>query len=97
MRARFVLPAVYLAVALLAWLDFVRTNPDGLANIGLMLVTLPATLLGLLLTWMSGGTEFVLIPSRLGYYTAHAVYFWPAALATALLLYWLGGAFGKSR
>ena len=52
-----------------------------------MLVTLPVTALRLLLTWALGRIEFVLIPSRLGYYTAHAIYFWPAALLTAALLY----------
>jgi hypothetical protein len=87
MRWTYVLPALYLALALYAWIDFTRTAQDGLANLGLMLVTLPVTALGLLLTWALGRIEFVLIPSGLGYYTAHAIYFWPAALLTAALLY----------
>jgi ABC-type molybdate transport system permease subunit len=80
-------PALYLAFALYAWVDFTRTAHDGLANLGLMLVTLPVTVVGLLLTWALGRTGFVLIPSGPGYYTAHAIYFWPAALLTAALLY----------
>ncbi len=87
MRWTSVPPALYMAFALYVWIDFTHTGPDGLANLGLMLVTLPVTALGLLLTWALGRTEFVLIPTGMGYYTAHAVYFWPSALLTAALLY----------
>ena len=90
MRWTYVFPVLYLALALFAWIDSTRTAHDGLANLGLMLVTLPVTALGLLLTWALGRTAFVLIPSGLGYTTAHAIYFWPAALLTAALLYGIG-------
>ena len=69
---RFLIPVVYLALAVWAWVDFVRTNPDGLANLGLMAVTLPVTVLGLILTELMGGGSFVLLPSRFGYITDHA-------------------------
>ena len=87
MKWKYIPPALYLAFALYAWIDFTRTAHDGLANLGLMVVTLPVTALGLLLTWALGRTGFVLIPSGLGYYTAHAIYFWPSALVIAALLY----------
>jgi ABC-type molybdate transport system permease subunit len=87
MRWTYVPPALYLAFALYVWIDFTRTAHDGLANLGLMLATLPVTALGLLLTLTLGRTGFVLIPSGLGYYTAHAIYFWPAALLIAASLY----------
>jgi hypothetical protein len=74
---------LYVAFALYAWIDFTRTAHDGLANLGLMLVTLPVTAVGLLLTWALGKAGFVLIPSGMGYYTAHAVYSWPSALLIA--------------
>jgi hypothetical protein len=90
MRWKYVPPALYLTFALYAWIDFTHTAHDGLANLGLVLVTLPVTALGLLLTSALGRTEFVLIPSGLGYYTAHAIYFWPAALLIAALLHGLG-------
>jgi hypothetical protein len=87
MRWKYVLPALYLALALYAWIDFTRLPPDGLANFGLGLMTLPITALGLLLTLALGKTGFVLLPGGLGYYTAHAVYFWPSALLITALLY----------
>ena len=49
MRWKYVLPTLYLALALYAWIDFTRTAHDGLANLGLMLVTLPVTALGLVI------------------------------------------------
>jgi hypothetical protein len=90
MRWKYAPPALYLTFALYAWIDFTRTAHDGLANLGLMLVTLPVTALGLLLTSALGKTGLVLIPSGMGYYTAHAIYFWPSALLIAALLYAIG-------
>ena len=34
-RAQVILPALYLAFATYGWIDFVNTNHDGLANLGL--------------------------------------------------------------
>jgi ABC-type molybdate transport system permease subunit len=87
MRWTYGPPALFLAFALYAWIDFTHTAHDNLANLGLMLVTLPITAVGLLLTWALGQTGFVLIPSGMGYDTAHAIYFWPSALVIAALLY----------
>ena len=67
MTARRLVPTLYLALAAYAWIDFIRTNPDGLANVGLMAVTLPITLFGLLLTELMGRGSFVLLPSGFGY------------------------------
>jgi hypothetical protein len=86
MKWKYVLPVLYLVFALYAWIDFTHTAPDGLANLGLMLVTLPVTVVGLLLTWALDRTGFVLIPSGMSYYSAHALYFWPSALLIATLL-----------
>jgi hypothetical protein len=87
MRWKYVLPALYLAFALYAWIDFTRTAHDGWGALGLVLATLPTAAIGVALTQALGQTGFVLIPSGLGYYTAHAIYFWPAALLTAAVLY----------
>jgi hypothetical protein len=95
MRLKFVLPGAYLALAVYAWIDSLRRPKDGLANVGLMLVTLPVTLLGFLLTWATGLSRgFVLLPSGLGYYTSHALYFWPSVALIAALLYWLCSVLG---
>ena len=90
MRFKLILPAAYLAIAALAWLDFIRLPPDGLANLGLMLVVLPVTLLELALRPASAPGEFVLMPSGLGYYGAHAVFFWSSVALIAALLALLG-------
>ncbi len=87
MKSTYLPPAAYLAFAVYVWIDFTHTAPDGLGNLGLLLATFPGAVMGVALTWALGQTGFVLIPSGLGYYTAHAVYFCPAALVTAYLVY----------
>ena len=86
----YVLPGLYLAVALYGWIDFTRTNHDGLANIGLMLITLPVTLIGLLIGGLLGHSSFILLPSGYGYLGDHALYYVPAVAVTASALWWIG-------
>ena len=83
MTFRLVLPSLYLAVALVGWLDFARLPPDGLANFGLFVATLPVTLVGLLL-----GLD--LVPDGHGYRLNHLLYYVPAVLVTAILPWWIG-------
>ncbi|HUP66755.1 MAG TPA: hypothetical protein VM145_00895 [Sphingomicrobium sp.] len=83
------LPGLYLAFAAYAWVDFARTNHDGLANLGLFLVTFPVTIVDLLVAQMVGQTS-VLMPEGHGYLGDHALYYVPAALVTAGL-WWLVG------
>lgn len=92
-----VLPSLYLALAAYVWIDFVQLPPDGLANVGLMIVALPITVIGLILSWAVGSRGFVLSPDGFGYYGNHALYYWPSVVLTALLLYWLSrGIWGRS-
>ena len=97
MKLKIIIPAAYLAVATLAWLDFSRLPADGLANVGLMLVVLPATLLDLALRPSSAPGEFVLMPEGLGYYAAHAVFFWVSAIVIAGALALLGAWIDRRR
>jgi hypothetical protein len=90
MKWKYVPPVLYLAFALYAWIDFTQTAHDGWGALGLVLATLPIAAIGVALTQALGQTGFVLIPRGLGYYTAHAVYFWPSALLIAALLYTIG-------
>lgn len=94
-RARFILPGLYLALALYGWIDFARTAHDGLANLGLMALTLPVTLLGLLLGALLGQSSFILLPDSFGYLANHAFYYVPAVAVTALLWWWIGRAFDR--
>ena len=86
---KLLVPGLYLAMAVYAWLDFLWRPADGLANVGLMIVTFPVAALGLLLTELRGGGWFVLMPDGFGYYADHALYYWPSVGVITLLLYWL--------
>ena len=88
-RARIILPGLYVAFAIYAWIDFVNTNHDGLANIGLFLVTAPVTAVEIALClWL--GRSKVLVPDNLGYIGDHAAYYVPAVAVTAALWWWIG-------
>jgi hypothetical protein len=89
MRWSIFFPANYLIVAAFVWMDFARLPPDGLANVGLMLAVLPVTLLDLALRGLLGLPRSPFMPS-LGYYPAHAVFFWGSVAAIMLGLFILG-------
>jgi hypothetical protein len=97
LRLSHVLPGGYCAVAALAWADFSRLPPDGLANLGLMLVVLPATLLDLALRSPDAPGSFVLMPDAFGYYGNHAVFFGASVVTIAAGLWWLGRWFDRRR
>jgi hypothetical protein len=80
---KVVVPAVYVAGAIPVWLDFARTNPDGLANIWIAIYTLPIFIIG---TFVLRG-EFPYAPGR--YYEAHALYFWPSVAILALASFFI--------
>ena len=95
MRLKIVLPAAYLGLALYVWIDVTRLPPDGLANLGLMIVTFAVTILGLVLTWVVGARDFVLLPNGFGYYGDHAIYYWPSVSIIAAFLYWAAVVLGQ--
>src|ERR671916_629149 len=72
MRWSIILPAIYCTIAALAWIDFARLPPDGLANVGLMLVVLPVTVLDLTLRGLLGLARSPLMPSHLQPRRAHS-------------------------
>ena len=93
-RARYILPGLYTAFAVYAWIDFTRTNHDGLANVGLFLVTLPVTLVDLALSAALGKTG-IIMPDGYGYLGNHALYYVPAVMVTAALFWWIGRAIDR--
>ncbi len=97
MRLKIVLPAAYLGLALYVWIDFTRWPPDGLANLGLMIVTFPVTIMSLVPTWVVGARGFVLLPNGFGYYGSHAIYYWASASMIAGFLYWVVVVLGQRR
>src|SRR5688500_15178781 len=97
MRMRRWFPDVYLACALYAWIDVAQTNPDGLANIGLMMVVLPITILGLLAGWALGEQSFILLPDDFGYLGDHALFYFPSVMVLAALLWRLGASLDRRR
>jgi hypothetical protein len=86
----------YCAVALLFWLDFSRMPPDGLANVGLMLVVWPITILDIALRPSDAPGSSVLMPDQFGYYGNHTLFYGVSVflLATGL---WLLGSWLDSR
>ena len=95
MRLRFIITGGYLGLAIYAWVDFLWLPKDGLANLGLMFVAFPVTVVGLILTEVTGGGSFILMSTGFGYYVDHALYFWPSVIVTALMLYWISAAFER--
>jgi hypothetical protein len=83
------LPALYLAFAVYGWIDFAHTNRDGLANVGLFLITAPVTILVLIVDGLAGRPSFSM-PHGHGYLGDHALYYVPAVAVIALSLWWLG-------
>ena len=96
-RAHFILPGLYLALALYVWVDFATAARDGLANVGLFAVTLPVTIVGLLVDAIAGSKAFLLLPDGFGYLGNHALYYVPAVALTTALLWWLGRAIDRRR
>jgi hypothetical protein len=89
-KARYILPAIYLLIALLAWADFMRLPPDGLANIGLMIVIFPVMLLDLYLSPKGDVDNSVLVPDKWGYYVDYSIFFWVSVCILGIALYLLG-------
>jgi hypothetical protein len=89
MVMKFIVPALYIAGAIVIWLDFSRSNPDGLANIWIAIYTFPIAIIG---TFLLQG-EFPYVPGR--YYEAHALYFWPSVALLALALFFIFHALQK--
>ena len=94
-RARFILPGLYLLLAAYVWFDFAAAPRDGLANVGLFIVTLPVTLICLLIGWLASAGRFPLLPDGFGYLGDHALYFAPAVAVTAALAWWIGRAIDR--
>jgi hypothetical protein len=94
-RVQLALPALYVAFAVYGWVDFVHTNPDGLANVGLFLITLPVTLVCLVLGSFMGQTSMPM-PSGHGYLGDHALYYAPAVAVTASLCWLVGRAIDRT-
>jgi hypothetical protein len=96
-RYKVALPALYLVIALGGWLDFARLPPDGLANLGLMLVVFPVTALDLALRPANDPGRSIFMPDRFGYYGNHAVFFAASVLVVAALLWIVGAAIDRRR
>ena len=94
-RARFILPGLYLALALYVWIDFATAARDGLANVGLFLITAPVALVGLVIDSLASSSRFSLLPDGFGYLGNHAIYYVPAAAITTALLWSLGRAMDR--
>lgn len=96
-RMRIWLPAIYLLIALGAWIDFARLPPDGLASLGLWLVVFPIAILDILLRPSESSGSSILMPDGHGYYGDHAIFFSLSVLTLAIMLYAIGAAIDRRR
>ena len=80
-RVEVLLPSIYLLGAMIVWIDFSRLPPDGLANVGIALYTLPDFFVVRFIT----GREFPFFEG--GYYLSHALYFSVSVIFNAILLF----------
>ena len=80
-KLKLIIPALYILGAVPIWVVFSKTNPDGLANLGLGLYTFPIVALGTFVFHL----EFPYVAGS--YYVAHAVYFWVSVAFLAALLF----------
>lgn len=78
---KFLLPGLYVAGAAVIWFYFAGANPDGLANIWIVIYTFPIVGIGTFLL----NQQFPYMPGS--YYTAHALYFWPSVIFLAFILF----------
>lgn len=74
---------VYLLGAILIWIDFQNSPPDGLANVGIGLYTLPVFLLANLFA----AGEFPYFGGN--YYHAHTKYFIASVLIISVMIYFI--------
>lgn len=79
-KLKLIIPALYILEAIPIWFVFSQTNPDGLANLGLVFYTFPIVILGTFVFHL----EFPYVTGS--YYVAHAVYFWVSVTILAALL-----------
>ena len=78
---KFLVPLIYVVGAIFVWIIFASSNPDGLANIWIVIYTLPIFIIGTLLLHL----QFPYMPG--GYYQAHALYFWLSVTLLAITLF----------
>jgi len=88
-RFQIAIPALYIAFAIYGWVEFINTNHDGLANIGLFLITAPVTIIGLIVGGLLGHSSMPM-PHGFGYVGDHALYYFPAVAITAAVWWFIG-------
>lgn len=91
------LPLIYCGIALVAWIDFARLPPDGLANLGLWLTVFPIAALDILLRPADKPGSSVFMPDGYGYYGDHAIFFAVSVALIAAVLYGLGTVLDRRR
>ncbi len=81
-----VVVGLYVASAVWVLVTFLRAPPDGLANIWTVVWTAPVSAIGVVLERWTG-LSYPFMPSRLGNYGGHTVYFVLAVTLIAVAAY----------
>jgi hypothetical protein len=80
-KLKLIVPALYMLGAIPVWFVFSKSNPDGLANLGLVFYTYPIIAIGTFIL----NLEFPYFPGN--YYVAHALYFLFSVVFLAVILF----------
>ncbi len=82
-KIKWLAPALYILAAFPIWYVFSKTNPDGLANIWLIIYTFPIVIVGTFIFHL----DFPYFSG--GYYGAHALYFCFSVTFLAVVLFFI--------
>jgi hypothetical protein len=96
MMPRQFISGAYLGLALLAWTEFLRPAPGGLAQVSLFPVTLPVAFFGLIESEVFRSGTFVLLPAGFGSFGDRAACYLRAVAIAGLPPYWLAGILGEA-
>ena len=72
------LVALYLLGAAAVLVAFIAAPPDGLANLPMVIWTLPTALIGLVAVFWPFDVAYPFMPSAFGYYGGHIAFFLPS-------------------
>lgn len=88
------LTALYLLGAVGVLSNFLLTPPEGLANLPVVIWTLPTALIGLFAVYLPFEIPFPFMPSAFGYYGGHLAFFLPSVALISWIIWRIIG--GKS-
>ncbi len=79
--------ALYLLGAAAVLVIFILAPPDGLANLPMVIWTLPTALIGLVTVFWPFDVAYPFMPTAFGYYGGHVAFFLPSVAIIAWVMW----------